>query len=314
MMSLVSNGQDPQFSQVYASPLYLNPALAGDTPDNRMALTYRNQYSAIENGYSSYIASYDHSLSKINSGIGASFIHDRTGTNGHRVNGLSVAYSYDVKINRSSGFKAGMNVGYFFRSFDKGDFVFTDQLIRGGNVESLENGLNNSTSYVDLGSGILYYNEFLWAGIAATHLNTPNISLIDQDERLARKFSIHAGVKVFSHRDDFAKELSSLRIVGQYKIQDNFHQLDLGAYYNFQPLVIGVFYRGLPIVNPSNNESIIMMLGIEHKDYLRIAYSYDLNISKIGVKTGGSHEISLIYEWTSKKRTNYSKRVACPRF
>ncbi|MFM8742085.1 MAG: type IX secretion system membrane protein PorP/SprF, partial [Cytophagales bacterium] len=35
------DAQDPQFSQFYAAPLYLNPAFAGSTNQNRVGINYR---------------------------------------------------------------------------------------------------------------------------------------------------------------------------------------------------------------------------------------------------------------------------------
>ena len=42
-----SFAQDPEFSQFYANPLYLNPALAGVTICARANANYRNQWPAI---------------------------------------------------------------------------------------------------------------------------------------------------------------------------------------------------------------------------------------------------------------------------
>ena len=51
--------QDPQFSQFYASPLYLNPALTGSVKCPRATLNYRNQWPALGSTYVTYIASFD---------------------------------------------------------------------------------------------------------------------------------------------------------------------------------------------------------------------------------------------------------------
>ncbi len=39
--------QDPEFTQFYANPLYLNPAFAGTARCPRICLNYRNQWPGI---------------------------------------------------------------------------------------------------------------------------------------------------------------------------------------------------------------------------------------------------------------------------
>ncbi|MDZ7648916.1 MAG: type IX secretion system membrane protein PorP/SprF [Cytophagales bacterium] len=43
-MGMAAHAQDPQFSQYYAAPLYLNPAFTGTTQDHRFITNYRNQW------------------------------------------------------------------------------------------------------------------------------------------------------------------------------------------------------------------------------------------------------------------------------
>jgi hypothetical protein len=50
--------QDPVFTQFYAAPVQLNPALTGSTLAPRIALNYRNQWPAL-NAYVTYAASYE---------------------------------------------------------------------------------------------------------------------------------------------------------------------------------------------------------------------------------------------------------------
>jgi len=54
--------QDPEFTQFYANPLYLNPAFAGTARCPRVNLNYRNQWPAISGTYVTYSASYDQHL------------------------------------------------------------------------------------------------------------------------------------------------------------------------------------------------------------------------------------------------------------
>ena len=42
--SLQVKGQDPEFSQFYANPIYLNPAFTGTSALPRVVVNYRNQW------------------------------------------------------------------------------------------------------------------------------------------------------------------------------------------------------------------------------------------------------------------------------
>ncbi len=94
----ISQAQDAQFSQFYANPLFLNPALAGFTECGRVNLNYRNQWPALANAYITYSASYDQNLPSINSGFGVLAMSDRQGDGALVRNSISAFYSYQLQV------------------------------------------------------------------------------------------------------------------------------------------------------------------------------------------------------------------------
>src|ERR1700749_2252329 len=62
--------QDPQFTQFYANPLYLNPAFAGSVRCPRICMNYRNQWPNLSGTYVTNSVSYDQHIDAINGGIG----------------------------------------------------------------------------------------------------------------------------------------------------------------------------------------------------------------------------------------------------
>ena len=60
LLNLNSFGQDPQFSQFYANPMYLSPSFAGSTNGTRAVLNFRDQWPAIPGSFITYSASVDH--------------------------------------------------------------------------------------------------------------------------------------------------------------------------------------------------------------------------------------------------------------
>ena len=74
--------QDPQFSQFYAAPLYLNPALTGSTGQARVGINYRNQWPAIDANFTTFSGYADYFFEDYNSGVGIIFTHDKEGLAG----------------------------------------------------------------------------------------------------------------------------------------------------------------------------------------------------------------------------------------
>ena len=75
------NGQDPQFTQFYANPLYLAPSFAGATAGDRITMAYRNQWPELVSGvFVTYGFSYDHYFENFNSGVGVLITRDVAGT------------------------------------------------------------------------------------------------------------------------------------------------------------------------------------------------------------------------------------------
>src|SRR5690606_39441451 len=72
--------QDPEFSQYYAAPLYLNPAFSGTSVDHRFIANYRNQWPNIPHAFETYAFSYDYNLDIHNSGLGLLLTTDKAGT------------------------------------------------------------------------------------------------------------------------------------------------------------------------------------------------------------------------------------------
>ena len=64
-LALCASAQDPNFSQFFASPLTLNPALTGKFDGvYRVAGNYRNQWPTINNAFRTYTASFDMGILK----------------------------------------------------------------------------------------------------------------------------------------------------------------------------------------------------------------------------------------------------------
>lgn len=313
--------QDPQFTQFYSAPVYLNPAFTGNTTQLRAGLNYRNQWAAISGGFVSYSFVYDHNFPTAKSGLGLISFRDVAGSGKLGMTKVGALYSYTANINRKSAFRSGIEVSGIQNTVDFSQFTFSSELEEIGNAAVNATGIGDRM-YLDIGAGMLYYAPSLWVGVAVHHLNHPNQSLINQNSPLPMKFSSHGGYNITLKKTVTNGMSESITVAYNYKAQAKFDQLDLGMYYyNENNFVVGLWYRGLPVKRVvegySNNDAIALIAGYMSKKF-RLGYSYDITISKLAGNTGGAHELSLIFEYASKKseRKKYGRKffVPCPKF
>lgn len=321
-----SYAQDPQFSQFYANPLYLNPAMTGNTQQGRIAGIYRNQWAAVpassSDAFRSYAFSYDHNLHKINSGAGLQFVRDRAGTGGLRFTEIAGLYSYHLAVTRFLNINAGMRFGYNQRDIDFNRLTFGDQLLRNDGSATNETFLVNKISYLDIASGIILYAKRFWVGTAFNHINQPNQSFTGTKTPLPMKYSVHGGYNIPLKKDAKGNPISNVTVAANYKAQQKWDQLDLGAYFKRSPVVLGMWYRGIPILKSYqpgylNNDAVICLAGFDFDDYgISFGYSYDITISRLIKNTAGSHELSLIYEFVTPdyKKSKRKFVIPCTKF
>lgn len=319
-LALRTFAQDPQLSQFYAAPLYLNPALTGNTHQDRIGLNYRLQWPAIGSAYKTYAVTYDHRSAAMNSGIGGMVMHDRAGSFGLNFTQAALSYSYEARLNRKQAIRGGMRVGYTMRSFDSGNMLFADQIIRDNAPTSIEPAMISSVSYFDFSAGLLYYSEQFWGGFSVNHLNEPQQSLyLDGDAKLPMRTSAHVGYRFAVDGRTFRHSETTMTLATHYKAQDKWDQLDIGAYIDHNSVTMGLWYRGLPALKAyqpgyPNDDAVVVMFGYETPYQLRMIYSYDVTVSKLTLKSGGAHEISLIYEWPRHNKNRRYRAVPCPKF
>ena len=296
-------GQDPVFTQFFASPLQLNPAFAGNAYAPFIALNYRMQYPAFNGGgaaYSTFAASYDQHLSGLNSGIGVSLMADDAGQGIYKKTYTSVHYSYKVSINQNITTRIGIEAGFIQSNLDWSKLIFPDQI--GPNGPTLPDGSSiptneaplaaNSRTIFDMSTGLVIYGSGFHAGIAAKHLATPNEGFINANQNLRiglpTRWTIHGGYEFVLKRATRYSPANYITPLIMHVRQGDFNQTVVGASGGFGYITAGLMYRQ----SGASPESIISMIGFK-QDYFKIGYSYDYSIGTLFGRTGGAHEISL---------------------
>ncbi|HEY8403325.1 MAG TPA: PorP/SprF family type IX secretion system membrane protein [Flavobacteriales bacterium] len=315
------SAQDQQFTQFYAVPTYINPAFAGASVQSRVAMQYRNQWSAIPGGFNSFNAAFDQYLANLNSGVGMIMHYDRAGSGALRTTGMHLQYAYEARIKRNWFFRPSLQFGYVNKSIDFDKLIFYDQMVRDNSEMSLEWGTVRPVNYFDMATGFLTYGPKFWFGISAFHANSPDVSFYERNETpLFRKVSAHGGLRLRIKSNSLLKLDQYVVIAANYQSQQLFDQLDIGFYYEVSPMVIGVWYRGLPAKSNhygyANHDAVAVLLGFQASRY-KVGYSYDITVSKLGIgSSAGSHEITLVYQWSSRasQRSKKIRIMPCAKF
>jgi len=318
-----SVAQDPQFSQFYATPMYSNPAFTGNTILGRIAATYRKQWLGVPGAFSSYTFSYDHNLDNINSGLGLLMVQDKAGPAALRFTNVSGLYSYHLNLTRHHMLRAGVKVGFASRGMDVFRLKFADQYIRDDQFSSVEGLTSKTVTYFDAGAGLIFYSRSYWVGISFDHLNRPNQSFVGMESRIPIKYALQGGVKYGLSINNKGEIKNSITAAINYKGQQDWDQLDIGAYLGYSSFIAGIWYRGIPVIKAyqpgySNNDAVIFLVGYKVQDYMSAAYSFDATISKLGMGSQGAHEISFIYEFAraehKKGERRKSSMIPCVKF
>ncbi len=322
ILGLSAFSQDPQFSQFYASPLYLSPSLAGATDGSRAVLNFRDQWPEIPGAFITAAVSYDHNFNNINSGVGFLFTRDQAGSGNLKTTDIAFVYAYTVRLNRRWEVKPAIKFSYSQRGLDFYSLTFVDQVSLGGTAtSSVEPPTLEKTGYFDMGASVLAYTHKHWFGATFDHLAKPNESLLGATSIVPKKYTFYGGTKIGLNGKIGYYNEESLSLALLYKAQGKYDQLDVGVYWLKTPLVLGIWYRGIPLLKSyqagyMNNDALILLAGYRFKD-VQLGYSYDFTISRLISSTGGAHEISIMYEFLQDKRLKKKRRkvmVPCPKF
>ena len=310
--------QDPQFSQFYANPLYLNPALAGTGECSRISFNYRNQWPSIPDNFVTYNVAADFSFESISSGLGILINSDNAGSGTFVTNRASLIYSYHLKVGQGVRLNAGAEATFHYQKFDFENLIFQDMIDPAtGNINPGQTGEappdNNTVMVADFSFGLLLgVKEVFFFGISADHLSEPSLNYYNQAEniKLYRKYTVHTGA-MFSSGKGYGNNNRDFVFLPQllFQMQGNMHQINFGLNVEKYPLVVGAWFRH----NFENADGAIFMVGIKQKRF-RFGYSYDLSMSKLKGASGGAHEVSLTMLINCNKKRNRPGAIKCPEF
>lgn len=321
------NAQDIHFSQYNASPLALNPALAGmNNCDYRVYANFRTQWLTVSSGntYRTFAGGADMAVGKITkynsfAGLGISFFSDQAGDINFNSNRVDLSFAYHFMLNRKGTMQisAGIQGGFNHRSINASKATFDSQYDpNSGTVDpsgTRENFGRTKVMFGDAGLGLVYSamakggsNYFI--GFALNHINQPKISFYPNgqdgtttgNQRLNMKVTIHGGAAIPTGK--------RLTIMPNFLVlvQKTAYEFNVGC--NFKTalgnnparsttaLHLGVQYRGLL-------DAVIFNARFDIKGF-SAGLSYDVNVSKLlpASKSIGAPEVSIMYQGCARKK------------
>lgn len=318
LLAGAAGAQDIGFSQFYANPLYLNPAFAGSAVAPRISLTYRAQWPGLVSAFTTVSASYDQYFPDLHGGLGFILLTDRQGDHGAlSTSFFGAMYSFRFQLGRNIYVNAALQASIVNMHLKWDEYIrFPDQIdpIMGFSYPTGARPPDKLTQWsADFHAGLLVSGPQWYAGLAAAHLTQPNQAFYS-DDPVPMKFTVHAGglinVAEESRRQSslgLGSPIISPNIV--YQFQTGFHYFNYGLYLDWQPFLVGVWFRN-GIENP---DAFIFQVGFQH-DYFKLGYSYDVTVSKLANATGGAHEFTLGFLLPVPEQKKKVKAIRCPSF
>ena len=236
--------QDPNFSQFFASPLTLNPALTGKFDGTfRVAGNYRNQWPTINNVYVTKTLSLDfgilkNKISEVDQmGAGILGVTDIAGDGVLITNyaGGSLSYHKGLDEDGLKQLGVGFQGAYVSKRLDVTKVTFADQLTPLG-FTGITNEIFDSKQinigYFDLNAGVLFngstdgYNNF-YVGASMYHLNRPKESFQGGQYVLNTRTTLQAGGRIPVGSYNY------IHLAANHSMQANAHNTVVGGAFSY---------------------------------------------------------------------------------
>ena len=314
LLTTTGRAQDPEFTQFYANPIYLNPAFAGTHGCPRLNMNHRNQWPSISGAFVTNSVSYDQYVNVLQGGVALMVTNDMAGKNTINWSTINLAYSYHLQVSREFSFLFAAQGTWNQKFVDWNKLTFGDMIDpRRGFVYAtgdlprgrlLDSGWG-TRGFFDVSAGFLGYSKNFYFGATAKHLNTPQETLILGDTRMPMRFTGHMGANIEFGKGSQYSNITSISPNVIYTYQDGFMQLNLGTYIKYGAFTAGAWWRA--------RDAFILTVGIDAGTF-RFGYSYDITISPLTNASGGSHELSLGLNFSCKKPVKKFRTISCPSF
>lgn len=289
--SFASFGQQiPQYSQYMLNDYILNPAMTGQHDYWEVKSNNRLNWIGITDAPRTFILSAHGPFRKHNMGMGGSVFADITGPTS-RI-GFYLSYAYHLKLSKSLRLGMGLSFGLLqyridgtkVTLYENGDPVFPNQVM---------------TVYTaDATFGVNLKHKNFNFGISIPQIIGNQLKFLENQEStkssLARHYMAMGGYTF--HVGDFG---IMPNVLLKY-VHPAPPQFDAGVKFDWRDQIwIGASYR--------HDDAVSFLGGFAYKDFLLVAYSYDMSTSNLRNYSDGSHELMVgvrFRPWKKKASEN----------
>lgn len=331
-VSFTALAQDLQFSQNYAVPALVNPAMTGIMNGNiRFNAAYRNQWNSLmpNTPFRSIFAAAEVAFSGFRAydrlAAGVMVYNDKGGTVGINTNTFQVNLAYNAALSETMYVSIGMSGGILQKSLDLSAAQFGNQY-EGAYNASLPTGeiwTNTNLSRPDLGAGVLAYwtpslRKNLFMGMGMYHVLRPDFGFTGYTKDILKgKMSAQVGGSFpISEKIDIVPSFYFIN-------QQQAYQLMGGGFMRYifdyqrrtgleKALSIGTWARMVGGTQASL-AAIIPVIKLDY-DNLAVGVSYDVATNQLRTATSGNGGLEISLSYIVKTPQQQKKVVDCPRF
>lgn len=311
LFNIKATAQDPLFSQFYASPLHVSPALTGaGKSDWRIISNFRNQSVGDQFvSLNTTALSFDGKIYKQPYrasnyvGLGFMILQDAGLQGAFKNNLFQLSASSHVSLDEDDnhGICAGLGVSYNNTIINFNDLTFSPQLSLDGFNRILptqEMSLNSIKPFYSVTAGISYTYTSDKAnfdiGVSGYRFNKTNRTALNDGNQIeAPRYNVHADFQTFLN-DRLAININSVfvfqTLADTYLVGANFGRLmnndDLPTVLN-----LGIWYR--------QNTAIIPYVGLMYKN-MQAGLTYDISVGNLSSGAMRTFELSLIFRKPGK--------------
>lgn len=275
---------DAQFTQYFEVPSYYNAAAIGTSDFIRIRGGSRLQWVGIPKAPKTFLVTGDMPFKLMNKRLGVGLMMQQESMGLYKNMTIGAQAAYKLKLFKGE-LSIGLQLGFIDESFKGSEVILPDgDDYHQGTDEGIPTTDVHGTSF-DLGLGVWYTHRYFWAGLSATHLNEPTVTM-STDGTDGKEYEFKAGRTVyFMAGSNIPIKNTLFEIQPSFLVKSDFTfttgEITARVRYN-KFLTAGVGYR--------INDAVSLILGAEFKNFF-LGYSYDYATSAISRASNGSHEI-----------------------